>query len=275
MIRPDQHAAQIPEYEEKRLAAIIESAMDAIIGIDEQQRITLVNHAAEEMFRFTREQMLGQPLDMLIPIPYREVHRHHVEQFGQVGVTTRSMHNARVLMGRRSDGSEFPIEATIFQAQVDGEKVFAAIVRDVTARLEQEEQLSKQQQLIRQLSTPVLRVADRLLVAPLIGELNAQRARLFTERLLESIKQARARAVVVDLTGIAAIDAEAANHLVSTAQSALLLGAQIFFSGISKELSATLVNVRPETITSLKTSTDLQSAIEEANRAMTGVPRHK
>jgi PAS domain S-box-containing protein len=117
-----------------RLAGTIESAMDAIIAIGADQRITAFNPAAERMFRCLAADVLGQPLDRLIPERFRRAHAGHVRAFGRTGVTARSMSSPGELVGLRADGEEFPIEATISQFEMRGQKVFTVIVRDITER---------------------------------------------------------------------------------------------------------------------------------------------
>jgi two-component system sensor kinase FixL len=117
-----------------QLMGIIASATDAIITIDEQQRITLFNAAAERMFRFPAQQAIGLSLDRFIPERYRSIHREHIRAFGATGVNARSMGAQRPLMALRSDGEEFPVEATISQITVHGKRLFTAIVRDISER---------------------------------------------------------------------------------------------------------------------------------------------
>lgn len=119
--------------------------MDAILTVDDEQRITLFNAAAERMFGCPARQAIGQPLDVFIPASMREAHRHHVRAFGQEGTTTRAMGHLRPLKAVRSNGEEFPIEASISVVEVDGRKLFTAIVRDVTARIEAERALQQAQ----------------------------------------------------------------------------------------------------------------------------------
>jgi PAS domain S-box-containing protein len=128
---------------EARLKGIISSAMDAIVTIDAEQRITLFNAAAEQMFRCSAAEMIGQPLDRLIPERFRQVHRAHVRTFGETGVTTRIMGAHCPLVAVRADGEEFPMEATISQVVVAGQKLFTVILRDVTQRQRAEEEIRK------------------------------------------------------------------------------------------------------------------------------------
>src|SRR5688572_32133434 len=97
---------------ESFLVGVVESAMDAIVAVDEDQRIVLFNAAAERIFQRPRAKVLGQPLDLLIPERYRHGHREHVERFGKTGVTSRTMGAGRIALAvLRANGEEFPIDA--------------------------------------------------------------------------------------------------------------------------------------------------------------------
>jgi PAS domain S-box-containing protein len=117
------------------MSAVVDSAMDAIISVDENQDIILFNAAAEEMFQCSRKEALGRKLDRFIPERHRTAHRHHVEDFGSSGKTTRSVGRLGTLCGLRANGEEFPIEASISQVEAGGQKIFTAILRDVTGQL--------------------------------------------------------------------------------------------------------------------------------------------
>src|SRR4051812_14731179 len=119
---------------EARVSGILDSAMDAIITCDEHQRVVLFNATAEKVFRWPRQAVIGQPLEMLIPERFRERHRSHIEVFSQAGVTSRGMGGQMVLLGLRANGEEFPIEASISQHTEDERKFFTVILRDVTER---------------------------------------------------------------------------------------------------------------------------------------------
>ena len=135
-----------------RLSAIIDSAMDAIISVDESQRIILYNAAAENVFLWPRAAVLGQPLDRLVPERLRAAHRNHIERFGRTGATSRRMGEPRVLYGLRANGKEFPIEASISQHREDGRKLFTVLLRDVTERVRAEEVLRESREELRQLA---------------------------------------------------------------------------------------------------------------------------
>ncbi len=117
-----------------RLAGIIASAMDAIITVDEEQRIVLFNTAAEEMFHCPAAEAIGQPVERFIPQRFREKHREHVRRFGESGVNARNACPLAERTGLRGDGQEFPIEASISQTAAGGRKLFTVIIRDVTEK---------------------------------------------------------------------------------------------------------------------------------------------
>jgi len=143
------------EESEARLVAIVDSAMDAIITVDQEQRVVLFNRAAERMFQCSREQAIGSSLDRFIPSRFRLAHRNHIENFGRTGVTNRRMGEANMLWALRSDGEEFLIEASISQTVQGGTRYYTVILRDVTRRKESEDALIRQQQELRALSAQV------------------------------------------------------------------------------------------------------------------------
>jgi two-component system, cell cycle sensor histidine kinase and response regulator CckA len=132
-------------HSERRLEGIIHSAMDAIITVDNDQRIVVFNKAAEEIFCCPASEALGQHLEKFIPERFRTAHRQHIHNFGAMGVTTRSMYSPATLYAIRTNGEEFPIEATISQIESDGKKLFTVIVRDIGARLRMEAELRQGQ----------------------------------------------------------------------------------------------------------------------------------
>ncbi|WP_395703031.1 PAS domain S-box protein [Aquabacterium sp.] len=117
-----------------RLAGIFDSALDGILTTNEQQVIVDANPAAARMFRCPREMLIGAPLERFIPEQYRRQHRLEVEQFGASDQAGRHMATLRDVTALRADGSEFPIEASISSAVVDGERLYTVIHRDITAR---------------------------------------------------------------------------------------------------------------------------------------------
>ena len=132
---------------------------------------------------------------------------------------------------------------------------------------ERERVIREQQEAIGELSTPVLPVRERLLILPIIGLIDAQRARQLTEQLLRAIRANRAKVVVIDITGVPAMDSNVANHLVRTVDASRLLGAMVIVTGLSPEIAQTLVKLGLD-LSKMNTVGDLQGGIEEAERLL-------
>jgi rsbT co-antagonist protein RsbR len=132
---------------------------------------------------------------------------------------------------------------------------------------DRERTINMQQAAIRELSTPALQVRDRLFILPIIGLLDAMRAKQLTEGLLGCIRVNRAKVVVMDVTGVGSIDSKVANHLIQTVIAARLMGAKVIISGLSAEVAQALVGLGID-LGGLDTVGDLQGGIEQAERLL-------
>lgn len=130
---------------EAKFAGFIAQAMDAIISINEKQEIILFNAAAEAMFGYSADQIIGRSLNAIIPPEFHARHQGHVAHFSRGLPIKRTMNRLGELRGLRSDNSQFPIEASISLQNLHGEKIMTAIVRDITERKRLEEQLYQSQ----------------------------------------------------------------------------------------------------------------------------------
>lgn len=140
--------ASMPIQADPYLASIIESAMDAIMTIDEDQRIVLFNAAAEHMFGCPAAEALGGSVDRFIPERFRAEHRRAIRAFAASGETHRRMGQLGQVIGLRGDGSEFPLESSISLAKVEGRTLLTVIHRDITNRVQAERELAKERALV-------------------------------------------------------------------------------------------------------------------------------
>lgn len=134
-----------------QLAGILHSAMDAIVTIDESRRILLFNPAAEKMFLLSAEDVVGQPIDFLIPERFHEAHRENIRAFGETGENDRKMGESGTVTGRRANGEEFPIEASISKVITNDKPFYTAILRDVSERRQVEAVLRESESQFRAL----------------------------------------------------------------------------------------------------------------------------
>lgn len=121
-----------------RLSGIIAIASDAIVSVDREQRIRLFNHGAETIFGYSAEEVLGEPLDLLLPEGVHAAHQGHIRAFDAGPDVARRMGERHEIAGRRKGGEEFPAEASILKADVGGERLFTVMLRDVTERRRRE-----------------------------------------------------------------------------------------------------------------------------------------
>jgi PAS domain S-box-containing protein len=140
-ITDQKEARQRLSDSEGRLAGVVNSAMDAVISIDEEQRIRLFNPAAAQIFGLRPEEAIGEPVARLIPPRLRGAHDGHVRTFALTGTTSRRMGALGEITGVRANGEEFPIEASISQTMVGGARLLTVILRDVTERWQAEREL--------------------------------------------------------------------------------------------------------------------------------------
>jgi rsbT co-antagonist protein RsbR len=132
---------------------------------------------------------------------------------------------------------------------------------------ERERTIKLQSEAIRELSTPVLQIRDRLLLMPLVGVIDTHRARLITDNVLRSIRSSRAKVVVMDITGVATIDSKVANHLMQTVAAAKLMGASVIVTGVSAEVAQSMVALGID-LSPFHTVGDLQGGIEDAEHRL-------
>ena len=150
-----------------RVVGIVDSAMDAIITVDEDQRVVLFNKAAEQVFGYTRAEAIGSPLERFIPERFRASHRHDVRRFGEGATPSRRMGGERIVTAVRRNGEEFPIDASISRVNEGGQRLFTVILRDVSERARAQAALRDSREELRKLALAAqeLREAEKSRVA--------------------------------------------------------------------------------------------------------------
>lgn len=263
------YAAAIRDVTESRRAeamfrGLLESAPDAVVIVESDGRIMLVNRQTELMFGYDRDELIGQPVEVLVPERFRA--RHGAYRGGFIASPqTRPMGTGLELYGRRRDGSEFPVEISLGPLESDRGTLVSAAIRDITERREQELRLQRQRDEILELSTPVIQVWDKVLALPIIGTLDSLRAARLTESLLEKIAENQAEVIILDISGVPTIDTQVAQHLLKTVQAATLMGAASILSGVRPETAQAMVHLGID-IGRLRSRNKLRDALQLALR---------
>jgi PAS domain S-box-containing protein len=137
------YAEESLRISQARFAGILEIAKDAIISVDEHQRIILFNQGAEKIFCYSSGEILGKPLDILLPQRFISLHQQHLRNFGTIKEKAREMGEKREVWGLRKDGKEFPCEASISKLEIGKEVIFTVILRDITERKQAQDALQQ------------------------------------------------------------------------------------------------------------------------------------
>lgn len=243
--------------------ALVEYAPDAFVVTDLQGILTYVNPAFKRLYGYGDE-AIGMPIPDFFP-------ETELEQLGEMLEIIQSHGEWQgVLFHRRKDGSTFIAQETAYFIRGPDETplAMAAIIRDVTAqqqaeqelRILQEQVIAAQQVALAELSTPLIPINDQVMVMPLIGTIDAQRAQQIIATLLQGIADNRAQVAILDITGVPVVDTQVANALIQAAQSVALLGAQVILTGIRPEVAQTLVGLGVD-LAGILTANSLQSGI--------------
>ena len=179
------------EASQERLNGILETTPDAVVAVDEQQRIRLFNKGAETLFGYQADEVMGAPLDLLLPSRFQTSHRGEINKFGEAQIVrTKRMGGPREVFGRRRDGSEFPVEASISKLRTPDGNIYTSILRDVTERVQAREALARAHADLEarvQERTAELARANDLLGNEIRERANAESMLRSSERRLQAI----------------------------------------------------------------------------------------
>lgn len=242
--------------------ALLELAPDAMVIVGSDGRIMLSNAQSDRMFGYTREDLVGNEVEVLLPERFRGSHIQYRTGFF-AEPTVRQMGVDLELFALRRDGTEFPVEVSLSPLRIEGSDYVSAAIRDVTERRAYEQRLRRQHEEIMELSTPVIQVWDKVLTLPLIGTLDSMRAARLTEGLLNKIVETQAEVVIFDISGVPTIDTMVAQHLLQTVQAAALMGTARILCGLRPETAQAMVHLGID-VGQLLTRGTLQDALQLA-----------
>jgi rsbT co-antagonist protein RsbR len=243
----------------RRINAILESITDAFFAVDNAWRFTYINHQAGELLFRAPEELPGKVIweefpDAVGTTFYQQYHRAVAEQ---TAVTFEEYYPP----------FDIWFEVRAYPSN-DGLSVYFHDISE-RRRLEaehkrlQDEIIQSQAAILAEMSTPLIPLSDEVVVMPLIGTIDTQRAQQIMENLLTGISQHRAAVAILDITGVRVVDTQVANALVRAAQAAKLLGAQVILTGMHGTIAQTLVHLGAD-LSGLITRSTLQNGITYA-----------
>jgi len=245
-----------------RFQAVIDNVIDGIITIDERGNVETFNPAAERIFGYAAKEVIGKNVKMLMPAPYAAEHDGYLKNYLDTG-EAKIIGIGREVVGRRKDGTVFPLDLAVTEMKAGKGRKFIGIIRDLTERQQAEDLIARQGQALIELSTPVIQIWDEVLLLPLIGVIDSTRAQQVIENLLDAIVRYEASVAIMDVTGVPDIDTVIAQHLLKTVSAASMLGAKVIITGVSPEISQTLVKLQVD-FAHIRTRGTLRAGMEEA-----------
>jgi PAS domain S-box-containing protein len=243
--------------------ALMETAPDAMVVVNHNGWILLVNSQAEKLFGFSREEMLGRTIEMLIPQRYRTQHSAIRNTYFD-NPRVRPMGAGFSLFALGKDGHEFPVEISLSPLQSDGGLLMISSIRDVTQQRATEATLRRQAQEILEMATvPVVQVWEGIVLVPLVGSLDSERTQQLMERLLQRVAETASPVALLDITGVPTVDTQTAQHLIETISAVRLLGAEVVLTGVRPAIAQTLVHLGID-LSSILTRSSLTNGLRVA-----------
>ncbi len=228
---------------DRMFRVLLEAAPDAMVIINPDGEIVLVNSQTEKLFGYSRDEILGRPVEILVPERFRAGHPGLRNSYFNE-MRARPMGAGLALFALHKDGHDFPVEISLSPLQTERGVLVSSSIRDVTERKQAEERILKQRQEILEMATvPVVQVWEGIVLVPLIGTLDSQRTQQLMERLLARVSETASPVALLDITGVPTVDTQTAQHLIETISAVRLLGSEVILTGVRPMIAQTLVHL--------------------------------
>lgn len=269
----DISARKRAEHEIRLMKLSLDHAVDSVHWLTPDWNIVYANDTACAMLGYSRDEMLTMSLfDIAVDLtPEIMVIAWDETKKGTFAV--EGIH-------RHKNGQQIPVDVVVTYLVLEGQEYACTFARDISERkraeaertMLQEQVIAAQQAALRELSTPLIPIAAGVVVMPLIGGIDSNRAQLVVETLLTGTAELRAHTTIIDITGVPVVDTQVANALLRAAQAVKLLGARVILTGIRPEVAQTLVGLGVD-LSGIMTRGTLQAGIAEALRRRPTLPQ--
>lgn len=262
MARPKAEKSKVDQEANNHVQAILSSIIDVVIVIDESGKIESINPAVERVFGYTVGEVVGRNIKTLMPNRYATEHDGYLNNYLKTG-EAKVIGRGREVEGRRKDGSEFSADLSINEFRVNGTRKFVGVLRDISDRKQADEIIQEQRRSLLELSTPAIQLWNEIVLMPLVGQIDSERATMLIEKLLDMISRSNASVAILDVTGVPVIDTNVSRHLLNAVSAARMIGAQVILTGIRPSGAQTLVQLGID-LTSVTTKGSLRAGVNEA-----------
>ncbi|MGB0695438.1 MAG: PAS domain S-box protein [Rhodospirillaceae bacterium] len=244
--------------------AVFECVLDGIVIINAKGVICAVNAAIPIMFGYDREEMIGQNVRMLMHENTAAKHDGYLQNYAETSIA-KIIGIGREDIARRANGEMFPIDLSVSQVDHGADRYYVGVIRDISDLKESQSIIEEQRRSLLDLSTPALQLFDGIVLMPLIGTIDSERASMVIERLLNTVSQFEAKVAILDVTGVNVIDTDVARHILKAVAAAKMLGSEVVLTGINPTGAQTLVQLGVD-LSNVNTKGTLRSGIQEGLR---------
>jgi rsbT co-antagonist protein RsbR len=254
-----QKAAGSASSEEVLTAAILRQIPTPVMAVDKELKIIYLNEAGQKLAGKTADEALGMDCHKLFNSDHCNTAECRMKSVLAGGESCSARNSITI------DGKTIPIEYTVDVLEDGNGEVIGGLeyILDITEAVRRENKLREQSRTILEISTPVIKLWDRVLILPIIGVVDSNRAEQMMETMLTRLKETGSKVIILDIQGVAAMDTAVANHLIKIAKATKLMGCTCIISGISPSVAQTLVHLGVN-LDTIRTNSDLQEALFDA-----------
>jgi len=225
---------------EAKYKSLIENSNDAIYLL-RGKNFEIINKKFEELLGVTQEETRSHDFNFMNHVSPKS--RELIRQRTEKQKRGEKIPNRYEFTALTKEGKELEVEVSVSYIKHKGETFVQGILRDITDKKRDQRELRRKSEEILELSTPIIKVWNKILVLPLIGTVDSKRAAIIMENALSALSEKNAKLIIFDITGVATVDTQVANHLLKTIKSIKLIGGECIITGIKPSIAQTIVHL--------------------------------